>query len=790
MKNSFSKQIKIPYSKRSNKNGLDLSMKGCISRIISKNRNDSINKETIDGSCLDTQTFAFNQDSLNNSKATINKNFSLGKLDNKLIIISSLKSENRKLSKKEKKADECHEKKNSKNSNSEENPTIIQNDIWEEEAKDDDDNTNRIDFRFYPNIPEIEINKVEKYYWLATYDKLMKKSKIIKILNYYTNENENEIEEVNNNNKNNNNGCDINDVNEKEKRIKDNEYNFKEKSMIIQGYEIYFIRKYNNPFIRPKKDGKIFLKLYLLNIEQINKIFSYINRLEYKSYISSKNLELFSEKNLFKTVEKSNKTIYNYSTVFFLGSFMNIKIFLFSYLEKRKNDSLTSHFNKNDLPSSNKIAKLVKILMINFHEYSKQYFIDYLIKPIKNSFNLDNIDVDLLKQKILEINSLLISNCQKCFKRNNNSINSIIKNEIKRITTTYTISSNNCTPNEFINYSFSNYNNSTLNNARKNRSNNIYSVETDDSFLIKNKDLNQLKKDFKIRTKKSNSKFILNLKEINTNTLIKGKLNKYNSSRNCNNNHNHSILNNFKKNSKDKTLNLDMRNIDNFNKKLNYVSNSIKHISLNYPLHKNVTKNNSTNKSFCGNSNKNIENTLRKKLNSDYYNFSKIYEKSKNNIFKTSKDENKENNISFINSNYKINSALTDYNIPFNYQINKNNSNKNQEFNPFYSTNTNDINKNYIQKSKKIKIKKPIRVLSSIRKVISQKMNNISPTNSISSNNNDISNMNKSYYKYKNYLSNNELSFDSYRKYFKSNSQNKKEEYITPRKKKLFYYYH
>ena len=70
--------------------------------------------------------------------------------------------------------------------------------------------------------------------------------------------------------------------------------------------------------------------------------------------------------------------------------------------------------------------------MINFHEYSKQYFIDYLIKPIKNNFSLDNTDVDLLKQKILEMNSLLISNCKRCFKRNNNSINSIIKNEIKK----------------------------------------------------------------------------------------------------------------------------------------------------------------------------------------------------------------------------------------------------------------------------------------------------------------------------------------------------------------------
>ena len=776
MKNSFSKQMKIPYSRRSNKNGLDLSIKGCISRIISKNKNDSINKETIDGSCLDTQTFAFNQDSSNNSKATINKNLSLGKLDNKLIIFSSLKSDlelkNRKLSKKEKKkkAVEFHEKKNS---NSEEYPTIIQNDICEEEAKDDD-NTNRIDFRYFPKIPEIEVNKVEKYYWLATYDKLMKKSKIIKILNYYTKENE----ELYNNN-------------EKERKINDDEYNFKEKSMIIQGYEIYFIRKYNNPFIRLKKEGQIFIKLYLLTIEQINKIFSYINRLEYKSYINSSNLELFSEKNLFKTVEQSNKNIYNYSTVFFLGSFMNIRIFLFSRLEKRKNDNKKSHVNKSDLPSSNKIAKLVKILMINFHEYSKQYFIDYLIKPIKNNFNLDNTDIDLFKQKILEINSLLISNCKKYYKRNNNSINSIIKNEIKKVTTTYTISSNNYTPNEFNNYSFSNYNNSTLNNIRKNQSNQIYSIETNDSFLKNFDDLKKLKKNIKIKSKKSNNKFILNLKEINTNTLIRGKLNKNNSSRNCNNNHNHILLNNFNKNSKDKKLNLDMKNIDNFNKKLNNLSNSIKHISLNYPLKKSVTRN-STNHIFSGNRNKNIENSLRNKLNSDYYNYSKIYEKSKINNSKSSKDENKENNMSLINSNYRINSALTDYNIPLNNQMNKNNSNKNQEFNPFYSTNISNINKNYIQKSKKIKLKRPIRVLSSIRKVISQKMNNISPSNSISSNNNNISNMNKSYNEYKKYFSNIELSNVSFRKFFKSNSQNKnkKEEYITPRKKKLFYYYH
>ena len=469
---------------------------------------------------------------------------------------------------------------------------------------------------------------------------------------------------------------------------------------------------------------------------------------------------------------------------------MNIKIFLFSHLEKRKNDSIKSHVNKKDLPSSNKIAKLVKILMANFHEYSKEYFIDYLIKPIKNNFNLDDSDIDLFKQKLLEINSLLISKCKKYYKRNNNSINSIIKKEIKKVTTTNTISSNNRTPNEFNNYSFSNYNNSTLNNIKKKRTNNINSIEANDSFLINYRDLKQFKKDIKIQPKKSNNNFILNLKEINSNTLIRGKLNKYNSSRNCNNNHNHSILNNFQSNSKDKKLNLGMRNIDNFNKKLNNLSNSIKHITLNYPLKNSVTRNN-INKTFSGDDNKNIENTLRKKLNSDYYNYSKIYEKSKINNSKTSKDENKENNASLINSNYRINSVLTDYNIPFNHQMNKNNSNRNQEFNPFYTTNTNNINKNYIQKSKNIKLKRPIRVLSSIRKVISQKMNNISPNNSISSNNNiNRSNMNKSYNEYKKHFSNNELSNASFRKFFKINSQNKKEEYITPRKKKLYYYYH
>ena len=47
---------KIPNSKTStNKLSLDLSIPG-NKKILMKNKNDSINKETVDGSCVDGQT--------------------------------------------------------------------------------------------------------------------------------------------------------------------------------------------------------------------------------------------------------------------------------------------------------------------------------------------------------------------------------------------------------------------------------------------------------------------------------------------------------------------------------------------------------------------------------------------------------------------------------------------------------------------------------------------------------------------------------------------------------------
>ena len=82
MKKTFTKHknqtFKIPYSKTTmNKFSLNLSSNG-TKKIIPRNKNDTINKETVDGSIADTQTFGINQDSLTNSKLTISKNHSLG----------------------------------------------------------------------------------------------------------------------------------------------------------------------------------------------------------------------------------------------------------------------------------------------------------------------------------------------------------------------------------------------------------------------------------------------------------------------------------------------------------------------------------------------------------------------------------------------------------------------------------------------------------------------------------------------------------------------------------------
>ena len=757
MKKTLSKKkiifSKIPNSK-TNKNNLNFSLK-CPCRILSKNKNDSINKETIDGSCIETQTFAFNQDSLNNSKGTTIKNYSLGKIDNKLIIFtSSLKNDfdrNFKIQNYSKNikskaspdfysdnfssAEEDYNNINKKNKN-----TIKENDSEE-------DNTNRIDYRYYPKIPEIESTKENNYFWFATYDKLMKKSKIVKILNYYTESSSNKKKEIF-----------INDKNEKDEN--NINYNFKEKSLVIEGYEIYFLKKFDRPFVRPKKGGNIFVKLFLLNIEQINKIFSYINRLEYKRYIN--NLGSIKEKNYFKIISKSNKSIYNYSTLFCIGSFVNINIFLLSHIKKiKKNKNNKPKINMNDLPSSNKIAKLIKILLLNFPEYSKEYFIDYLIKPFEKYFELNITDKEILNHKKNEISSLLISEYKKnneILQRKKNSTNNIIKNIIQKIPT-YSQSSNK-TPDDFYNFSedISSLNDkSNINNKNKEINNNI------DFFNKIN--LKQYKSDNNFNFKRNDMNFILNKKLIKIyhlrNTLnekhIKNLTNKY---------------------LKDETI-IKQNNNNTHNEELL--------IKTMEPIKKTLTRHNS-----LRNYSQNIDSKLKKKYNIDKI----INNKSKNN------KENKENNMKILNtnSNFEINKNKN-YMIKTDFEHVGKNTRNVIKSNPFNLTNTNDIDeRNYSKKTKNKTIyNEPVRVLSSIRKVISQKINSLSGNNtsSINFSNLNLSNSNSSFLGKKNIIINNELNnnlsipMHNNKLVIKTNnnSQNKKSEYITPRKKKFIFYY-
>ena len=387
LKNKNNLINKIPKKKSLNKFSLNLSLNG-TNKLIGKNKNDTINKETVDGSYADTQTIYLNCDSSNNLKANYNKNPSYGKRNTKLFTYTSSFNEKKKMS---------NSFNNVKNHSEMENVTNKEEEIISgDNSEYTEEKTNKIDYRYYPNIPEIEGNEyIKKYYWLATYDKLMKKSKLAKILNYYYDtlsqkETENYAE----------NSDYKEDGYENKLKLMKEKYNFIEKTMIIEGYEIYFVKKHGKPFVRQKKGEKLFIKLYLLTLEQINQIFSYINRLEYKIYINDKDFNI--EKNSFKIINTLNKTIYNYSKVFFLGTFMNIKIFLFSH--KTKSDSSGNNNDNsintvNDLPPSFKIAKIIKELMINFPDFSKKYFIDYLMKSKDNNNDKSIHEKELLTKE-------------------------------------------------------------------------------------------------------------------------------------------------------------------------------------------------------------------------------------------------------------------------------------------------------------------------------------------------------------------------------------------------------
>ena len=374
-------------------------------------------------------------------------------------IKSNNNTTNKKKTKKKKKKYESP--KNLKNINSTKNNKKIEK---SPKKKKTDDNyemnqraTNKIDYRYVKKCPIKEmistyknddeennisnIDKEKQLFWLATYGKLMKTKHLLKIFNYYNNK---PFEHSNNNNYSN--------------------PNLKEKTLIIKDFEIYFYENSNKPFIRYSKGGTIYTKLYLLTLKEISLIFSYINRIEYN--INYDRLNYLQRKGTFDIInDNSNGIILPYCLVYCLGKFMNINIYSFSnnidinsYLDEisfQKNQRISSytvlnnnnninnnnnsnifsndehhHHNMNNtniksinykLPNSKKIAKLIKIINLNFPDFSIDDIINYLIP--------DNKYINSIT-KINEIKNLFF------FKKSNQNkfiLSSMVRDTIKGI---------------------------------------------------------------------------------------------------------------------------------------------------------------------------------------------------------------------------------------------------------------------------------------------------------------------------------------------------------------------
>ena len=331
-------QNRIPQpSSYSNGIKLKKSINNSSSRSISTiNVNKNLDfKDSLEGSVSESKTNLLIPDSLNNTKSSIGNNYFI----NKNII----------------------KKKNN---------NIIENSNKFEQNKNNEEKTKKIDYRFYSQFSfkfggDIAKNKEKENnkYWLAVYDKLMKTKKILKILSYYEKE-----------------------KNKKEKLIYNNndsiiQEEIKEQLLIIKDFDIYFINPSNRPFIKYVKGNCIFTKIYLLTFEQIIFILNYINR--YKLAISSKISNLLLEKGSYQKINETFKN-FPYNMIYGMGSYMNINIIGFSnYNIQDQNNLSTSNYLNQNYPNSRKIAKLVKILMINFPKYSFKFFVCYLLSKIR-----------------------------------------------------------------------------------------------------------------------------------------------------------------------------------------------------------------------------------------------------------------------------------------------------------------------------------------------------------------------------------------------------------------------
>ena len=396
-------------------------------------RGEDIFKDSLEGSYNISKTNILIPDSLNNTKNSL---------------INSIISHQDDYT--EEKTKECTKSKLNKNSKQN---SIEKNNIeYGEETK-------KISYKYITNYPLksfYNINESNKnYYWYATYDKLLFKRNLFYILNYY-------------------------------QSLYNNNYDkMKEKCLIINDFSLSIDENSSKPFIYYNKGDFIFVKLYLMSINEINKIFNFLNKVEHN--LIKENFEFNNVLGQKISIKHNNKT-FPYSDLICLGSFLNINIYSFTL-------NIKNQIKKNSKIKLEKLSKLTKFLIELFPNYSNNFFIYYVTKNIKKNSNLISKELKIFmnkeKEKEKEKQKNFIekkNNSFQNFNLNNLNLNLKFLN-LNKTQNTNSFENIICTPLEDNNKKKTVYNNFTNNNINKNNISNLQnkSSEKGKSLILQKK---------------------------------------------------------------------------------------------------------------------------------------------------------------------------------------------------------------------------------------------------------------------------------------------------------------
>jgi hypothetical protein len=180
------------------------------------------------------------------------------------------------------------------------------------------------------------------------------------------------------------------------------------------------MKQSNKPFIKYIKGNCIFTKLYLLTVDQINLVLNYINR--YKLSFTKNDIKMLNIKGNYQKLNENYKN-FPYNMIYHMGNYMNISIYGFSNYHIQNNNISSYNYLNQKFPSSKKVAKLIKLLMINFPKYSFNFFVCYLLSKIRfENFNEKSNEI----KNIIYSNYRLFLPLQNRYYNNDNIINNSI----------------------------------------------------------------------------------------------------------------------------------------------------------------------------------------------------------------------------------------------------------------------------------------------------------------------------------------------------------------------------